>query len=123
MSATTLLNQASAMHTTADNTGDISVSNVTEIALDVNCTNKQGTSPTLQIIVYRKDAVGNYIQIWDSTAISVSSATSGAPVQIARSIGPGCTTTEELGATIRVNWVIGGSSTPGAQFSISIQGK
>lgn len=123
MSATTLLNQASAMQTASGNTGDISVSNVTEIALDVNCTNKQGTSPTLQILVYRKDVLGNYIQIWDSGAQSVSSATSGAPVQIFRSIGPGCTTTEELGATIRVNWNIGGSATPGAQFGISLQGK
>jgi len=123
MSATTLFNQASAMQTIAGNTVDIPVSSVTEVALDVNCTNKQGTSPTLQILVYRKDVIGNYIQIWDSTPVAVSSATSGTPVQIARSIGPGCSTPEELGATIRVNWNIGGSATPGAQFSVSLQGK
>jgi hypothetical protein len=123
MSATTLLNLESLMRTANGNSGDISVSNVTEIAVDVNCTGKQGTSPTLQIIIYRKDVLGNYFSLYDSGAVSVSGATGGAPVQIARSIGPGCTTTEELGATIRLNWVIGGSSTPGAQFSASIQGK
>lgn len=123
MSATTLLNQASAMQTSNGNTSDIDVSNYTEIAVDVNCTGKQGTSPTLQIIVYRKDALGNYFPIWDSTAISVSSASSGSPVQISKSIGPGCTVSEELGSKIRLNWNIGGSATPGAQFSVSIIGK
>jgi len=123
MSAATLLNQASVMQTAAGNTTDIDVSNYTEIAVDVNCTNKQGTSPTLQIIIYRKDALGNYVSIWDSTAISVSGATSGSPVQISKSIGPGCTVTEELGSKIRLNWLIGGSATPGAQFTASIIGK
>ncbi len=123
MSATTVYIHPSAMETSNNNSGDISVSNYTEIAVDVACTNKQGTSPTLQIIVYRKDAFGNYISIWDSGAQSVSGATSGSPVLINKSIGPGCVVTEELGSTIRLNWNIGGSASPGAQFTASIQAK
>jgi hypothetical protein len=124
MSKTTILNQASAMKTSNGDTGNISWGNCSTIAVDVNCTNQQGTSPTLEIFVDRLGADGlTYFNMWDSTAISVSSASSGSPVQIKRSIGPGCATTEEIGASGRVRWQIGGSSTPGAQFSISVQGE
>jgi len=119
MSATTIYTHPSAMETSNGNSGDIDVSNYTEIAVDVNVSAKQGTSPTLQILIYRKDAFGNYFQLWDSTATSVNSP----PVQIFKSIGPGCTVTEELGSTIRMNWNIGGSATPGAQFTASIIAK
>lgn len=119
MSATTVYTHPSQMETSNGNSGDISVSGYTEIAVDVNVSAKQGTSPTLQIIIYRKDAFGNYFSIWDSTAQSVNSP----PVQISKSIGPGCVVTEELGSTIRMNWNIGGSATPGAQFTASIQAK
>lgn len=80
--------------------------------------------PTLQILVDRLGADGStYFNMYDSGAVSVSSASSGSPVVIKRSIGPGCTTTEEIAASGRVRWGIGGSATPGAQFSLSIQGE
>lgn len=124
MSKTTILNQSSAMKTAAGDTGNISWGNCSTIAVDVNCTSQQGTSPTLQILVDRLGADGvTYFNMYDSGAISVSSASSGSPVVIKRSIGPGCTTGEEIASSGRVRWVIGGSSTPGAQFSLSVIGE
>jgi hypothetical protein len=122
MSKTVLLNQAAAMHTTNDNTV-VSWGNCSTIAVDVVVTNQQGTSPTLQILVDRLMADGvTYANMYDSTAISVSTASS-TNVFIKQSIGPGCTKTEEIAASGRVRWVIGGSATPGALFAISIQGE
>ena len=123
MSKTTILNQASAMKTANGDTGNISWGNCSTIAVDVNCTNQQGTSPTLEIFVDRLGADGvTYFNMYDSGAVSVSGASTTA-VQIRRSVGPGCATGEEIGSSGRVRWVIGGSSTPGAQFSLSIQGE
>lgn len=123
MSKTTILNQASAMKTSNSDTGNISWGNCSTIAVDVNCTNQQGTSPTLEIFVDRLGADGvTYFNMYDSGAVSVSGASTTA-VQIRRSVGPGCATGEEIGSSGRVRWVIGGSSTPGAQFSLSIQGE
>ena len=123
MSKTTILNQASAMKTSNSDTGNISWGNCSTIAVDVNCTNQQGTSPTLEIFVDRLGADGvTYFNMYDSGAVSVSGASTTA-VQIRRSVGPGCTTGEEIGSSGRVRWEIGGSSTPGAQFSLSIQGE
>jgi hypothetical protein len=123
MSKTVVLNQTSAMHTSNGNTGQISWGNCSTIAVDVNCNNQQGTSPTLEIFVDRLGADGStYFNMYDSGAVSVSTASTTA-VQIKRSIGPGCATTEEITASGRIRWQIGGSSTPGAQFSISIQGE
>jgi hypothetical protein len=125
MSKIVLLNQAAAMHTSSppNDTGNISWGNCEKIAVDVLVTNQQGTSPTLQILVDRLGADGvSYFNMYDSTAISVSGA-SGTNVVIKQSIGPGCTKTEEICASGRVRWVIGGSSTPGALFSLSIQGE
>ena len=123
MSKTTILNQASAMKTSNSDTGNISWGNCSTIAVDVNCTNQQGTSPTLEIFVDRLGADGvTYFNMYDSGAVSVSGASTTA-VQIRRSVGPGCATGEEIGSSGRVRWQIGGSSTPGAQFSLSIQGE
>jgi hypothetical protein len=125
MSKVILLNQAALMHTSAPppDTGNISWGNASTIAVDVNVTNQQGTSPTLQILVDRLGADGvTYFNMYDSGAISVSTA-STTPVVIKQSIGPGCTKTEEIGSSGRVRWVIGGGSTPGALFTLSIQGE
>ena len=123
MSKAILLNQAAAMKTANGDTGNISWGNASTIAVDVIVTNQQGTSPTLQILVDRLGADGvTYFNMYDSGAISVSTA-STTPVVIKRSIGPGCTTTEEIGSSGRGRWVIGGSASPGALFGISIQGE
>lgn len=124
MSKAVLYNQSFATQTSNSDTGNISWGNSSTIAVDVNVTGHQGTSPTLEIFVDRLGADGvTYFNMWDSTATSVSSASSGSPVVIKRSIGPGCSTTEEIAASGRVRWVIGGSSTPGCPFSISVQGE
>jgi hypothetical protein len=123
MSKTVLLNQAAAMKTANGDTGNVSWGNCSTIAVDVVVTNQQGTSPTLQILVDRLMADGvTYANMYASSATSVSTASS-TNVFIIRSIGPGCTTTEEIAASGRVRWVIGGSATPGALFALSIQGE
>lgn len=122
MSATTLLNQAPLMQTGAGNTSDISWGNYTELALDSLVTNQQGTNPTLQLFLQRKDAFGNYEDIWQSNVTNVATA-STTNVPISASIGVGLAIAQSFAATGRVRWVIGGTSTPGAQFGISVQGK
>jgi hypothetical protein len=123
MSKVVLLNQPAAMKTSSSDTGNIPWGNASTIAVDVIVTNQQGTSPTLQILVDRLGADGvTYFNMYDSTAISVSTASS-TNVVIKQSIGPGCTKTEEIGSSGRVRWVIGGSASPGALFAISIQGE
>lgn len=125
MSKVVLLNQIAAMKTANGDTGPTPISwgNCSTIAVDVIATNQQGTSPTLQILVDRLGADGvTYFNMYDSGAISVNTA-STTPVIIKQSIGPGCTKTEEIGASGRVQWKIGGSATPGALFAVSIQGE
>lgn len=122
MSAATIFTQTPAMQTINSQTSDISWSNYTELAIDMLVTNQQGTNPTLQLFAQRKDAFGNYIDIWDSTVKPVSSA-STTNVPIGTSIGVGLVDAHSFGATGRIRWVIGGTSTPGALFGISIQAK
>lgn len=119
-----LLNQASALVTANGNTGPIEWSDFKSLSIDVNCTGSQGTTPTLQILVDRlMSDNATYVNIWDSGAQSVSTASGGSPVQISQSIGPGLTIAKSIGLSGRVRWVIGGTSTPGATFSLSIIGE
>jgi hypothetical protein len=108
MSATVLLNQASVMQTTNGNTSDIIWSGYTELAVDALVTNQQGTSPTLQLLLDRKDAANNYEPIWQSSVTSVSTAS---------------TTNVPISSSIGVGLSIGGSATPGATFNISLIAK
>jgi hypothetical protein len=122
MSATVLLNQASVMQTTNGNTSDIIWSGYTELAVDALVTNQQGTSPTLQLLLDRKDAANNYEPIWQSSVTSVSTA-STTNVPISSSIGVGLSIAQSFAATGRIRWIIGGSATPGATFNISLIAK
>lgn len=122
MSATVLLNQASVMQTTNGNTSDIVWSGYTELAVDALVTNQQGTSPTLQLLLDRKDAANNYEPIWQSSVTSVSTA-STTNVPISSSIGVGLAIAQSFAATGRIRWIIGGSATPGAQFNLSLIAK
>jgi hypothetical protein len=118
MSKAIILNQAASMKTAAGDTGPISWGNASQIALDINVTGQQGTSPTLQILLDRLGADGvTYFPIYDSTALPPGSYPKSA------SIGPGCTFAQELGLSGRVRWNIGGSASPGIQFSLSLQGE
>ena len=115
--ATTVLNQAAALQTASGNSGDLSVGPFSELAVDVNVTGNQGTSPTLTITLERKGADGIYYPIWTPSAISTSTA------QLSTSIGTGCAIAQSVGSIVRLKWVIGGTSTPGYTFSASILGK
>jgi hypothetical protein len=122
MSATVLLNQASVMQTANGNTSDIIWSGYTELAVDALVTNQQGTAPTLQLLLDRKDAANNYEPIWQSSVTSVSTA-STTNVPISSSIGVGLAIAQSFAATGRIRWIIGGSATPGAQFNLSLIAK
>jgi hypothetical protein len=122
MSATVLLNQASVMQTANGNTSDIIWSGYTELAVDALVTNQQGTAPTLQLLLDRKDAANNYEPIWQSSVTSVSTA-STTNVPISSSIGVGLAIAQSFAATGRIRWIIGGSATPGATFNVSLIAK
>jgi hypothetical protein len=124
--AKVLVNQQAQMQTANGDTGatPIDWSNCKTLALDVRCTNKQGTSPTLQILIDRLASDNSsYMNIYDSTVKSVSGATSGTPVDIIGSIGQGCNINAEIGRSGRIRWAIGGSGGPGAFFNISLIAK
>ena len=118
MSAQTIWTQASQLITsTTGNSGLLSVGNFVELALDINVTGKQGTSPTLQFFIDRLGVDGIYYNIWTSTQYTTT------PQTVSQSIGAGLTTSVSFGGTIQFRWSIGGSSTPGWTYSVSIQGK
>lgn len=109
-----VLNLASAAYTISGDSGDLDVSLIKSIALDINITAVGGSSPTLTFFVDRKGADGLYYQIWSSGSLTSAQ-------QVSRSIGPGCTVNQSLGTLARVRWVITGSS-PSWTFSVSILG-
>lgn len=118
MSKVVLYNLPILMRTTSNNSGLLSWGNAATIALDINVTGNQGTSPTLDVFLDRLGVDGvTYFNIWDSLVLAPGSF----PKSV--SIGPGCTIAQELGSSGQVRWVIGGSSSPGIQFSVSIQGE
>jgi hypothetical protein len=114
--ATTILNQASAAQTANGNSADLTVGGYTELAVDANITAVAGTNPTLQLFLDRKGADNVYYPIWQS--ITVTAAT-----QISTSIGPGLSIAQSFGSTIRLRWIISGSSGQSFTFSISIIAK
>jgi len=120
MSKVIILNLQSLMRTTNGDTGPTPLNwgNAEKLAVDINVTGSQGTSPTLDIFVDRLGADGvTYFPMYDSTVL--------APGQYPRStsIGPGCTNAQEIAQYGRVRWVIGGSVGQGVQFTVSIQGE
>jgi hypothetical protein len=116
MSAATLYTHASALETANGNSGDLTVGSYVELAIDINITGNQGSSPTITYYMDRKGADGVYYPIWQSSTITASAS-------ISASIGAGLAYSQSFGATVRFRWVIGGSSTPGFTFSASLQGK
>src|SRR5437762_12628892 len=109
MSATTLYTHASVQETANGNSGDVDASNYTELAVDINITGNQGSSPTIQYFVDRKGADGVYYPIWQSAVQNAASA-------VSTSIGAGLAYSQSF-TTVQFRWVIGGSSTPG--FAVS----
>jgi hypothetical protein len=117
MSAQTVYTQPSTLITASNNSGALTVGNFAELALDVNLTSKQGTSPTIQFFIDRLGVDGVYYNIFTSTSVSTT------PNVITQSIGAGLSNAFSFAGTIQVRWAIGGSSTPGYTYSLSLIGK
>lgn len=107
--------RASAAATVSGNSGDLAVDSFSELALDINITAVSGTTPTIQYIMERKGNDGNYYQIYASSSLNVTQA-------VSTSFGAGMSQSVSFGATVRLRWVIGGT-TPSFTFSASIIGK
>ncbi len=114
-SSTVVLNQPSTAQTASGNSANLSVQQLSELAVDVNVTAVAGTSPTLNLYIDRLGADGVWYNIWSGTQITAISVQS-------TSIGAGCITNQSFGSTIRFRWVLGGT-TPSFTFSASIVGK
>lgn len=117
MSAQTIWVQPSTLITASGNSGPLTVGNYAELAVDINITGNQGTSPTIQYFLDRLGVDSVWYPMW------FFGPTSSSLTQISASIGSGLDFAESFGGTIRFRWSIGGSSTPGFTFSTSIQGK
>jgi hypothetical protein len=92
------------------------VGNFAELAVDINITSKQGSSPTIQYFIDRLGVDGIWYPIWN--ALQTIS-----PAQISTSIGAGLAFNQSFGGTIQFRWAIGGTSTPGWTYSVSLIGK
>jgi len=117
MSAQTIYTQPSQLITAGSNSGILSVGNFAELALDINLTGKQGTSPTIQFFLDRLGVDGVYYNFYASSVISST------PTTISQSIGAGLALATSFAGTIQFRWVIGGSSSPGWTYSVSLIGK
>jgi hypothetical protein len=111
-----LLTQASAAKTASGNTADLSVGQLIDLLVLANITAVSGTSPTLQFFVDVKGPDNIYYQLPRATP------TLNAVSQDIVAIGPGLAIPYGFGNTVRVRWVIGGTS-PSFTFSLSVIGK
>lgn len=99
------------------NSGDLDVSKLREISIDITTTAQAGTNPTIQFFWERKGADGVYYKLWQSSVLTAASNT------LSTSIGPGLAYTQSLGPTGRLEWVVGGSNTPTYTFTPNVYGK
>jgi hypothetical protein len=117
MGATTLYVQPSQLITaTSGNSGPLSVSGFKELAVDINISGKQGTSPTIQFFIDRIDAANVANNLWTSSSFTTS------PQAVSKDLGAGLSS-QSLAGIIQYRWVIGGTSTPGWTFSVSLIAK
>ena len=117
MSAQAIFTQLSTLITSSSNTSPLSIGSYAELAIDINLTSKQGTSPTVQFFIDRLGADSVFYPIWQSAVQSTT------PAQVSTSIGAGLAISQSFGGTIQFRWSIGGSSTPGYTYSVSLIGK
>lgn len=97
------------------NSGDLAVAGLKYAVLTVDATAVSGTTPTLDVYLDRKGPDGNYLAIAHLTQITSVEDEEA-------SVGPGLTNTEMLGETVRIRWVVGGT-TPSFTASISLVGE
>lgn len=101
----------------SSNSGDLDVSRLREISIDINTTAQAGTSPTIQFFWDRKGADGVYYPVWQSAVLTAASNT------LSTSVGPGLAYNQSLGTIGRLRWNVGGSATPTWTFSPNVYGK
>ena len=118
MSAQTIWTQTSQLIVASGTSGILLVGNYAEIAADINGTSKQGTSPTIQFFIDRLGVDGIYYPLWASATQSTTPFTG-----CSTSIGAGLAISQSFGGTVQFRWVIGGSSSPGYVYSVSLIGK
>jgi len=114
--AGTVLTQASAAQTANGNSATLTVGPFKELQVAVNITAVAGTTPTLTLAVDTLGADG----VWYTGIYTSASLTAAG--QVIASLGIGASTNVSFGATVRLRWVIGGT-TPSFTFSASIIGK
>jgi hypothetical protein len=85
------------------------------LAVDVNVTAVSGTSPSLTLLLERLGADGVWYPVWSPSAITAVGA-------LSTSVGPACLTNAVVVPTMRLRWVLGGTS-PSFTFSASIHGR
>ena len=106
---------ASTVETANSNSGNLTVGQFTELAVDVNVSAVSGTSPTLNLYVDRLGADGIWYTIYTAAQVT-------AVATVSTTIGNGAVTASGFGNTVRLRWVLGGT-TPSFTFSASIIGK
>lgn len=104
----TVLNMASTTETTNGQTANLTVDALGELLVGINITSVTGTTPVLNIYVDSLGVDGVWYNIWSGSQISSDGS------QVAQ--------LTNFGQTIRLRWVIGGT-TPSFTFSASIIGK
>lgn len=101
---------------TTGNSGDLVVSPLSEISLDINTTAQTGTTATIQYFYERKGADNIYYVLWQSAVFTAAANT------ISTSVGVGMAIAQSLGLTGRLRWVLTGTS-PTFTHSINLYGR
>lgn len=101
----------------SSNSGDLDVSKLREISIDITTTAQSGTNPTIQFFYERKCADTIYYVLWQSAVLTAAANT------LSTSVGSGMAYNQSLGPTGRLRWVVGGTSTPNWTFTPNIFGK
>lgn len=111
-----VLNRASAAVTANGNSSTLDVNSVSSLGVGINITATSGSStPTIDFYLDSLGADSVWYPVW-STAIQTAIGS------IFASIGKGMQHSVEFGSSIRLRWVVSGSS-PSFTFSASIIGK
>jgi hypothetical protein len=93
--------------------GSLDVGPNTVLAVDLNVTNVGGTgTPTMTLFLERLGADQVWYPVWSPSGITANGITS-------TTVGPGCSTNAIVTSTIRLRWVLTGTS-PVFTFSASI---
>lgn len=114
---TTTLYSAPQAAVGSGNSGDLDVSKLREVSIDLKTTAQVGTNPTIQFFWNRKGIDGVYYPLWQSDILTAAANT------VSTSVGPGLAYNQSLGATGQLSWVVGGTASPNWTFTPNVYGK